>query len=103
VIVLRAADAALRAPAEPGLASGGSPEAAHWELGDLLFACVNLARKLGVDAETALHDASGRFTQRFELIEDRLAERGKTPDQSNLEEMDALWNEAKRVLASKQT
>jgi MazG family protein len=72
-------------------------EAAHRELGDLLFATVNLARKLEVDAETALRDASARFTARFEFIEDRLAERGKTPEQSNLEEMDELWDEAKRL------
>ncbi len=72
--------------------------ASHEELGDLLFAVVNLARKLGVDAETALHDASAKFTRRFEVIEDRLAERGKTPEQSNLEEMDALWNDAKVAL-----
>jgi MazG family protein len=71
--------------------------AAHHELGDLLFATVNLARKLDVDAETALRDASARFTARFEFIEDRLAERGKTPEQSNLEEMDGLWDEAKRL------
>jgi tetrapyrrole methylase family protein/MazG family protein/ATP diphosphatase len=70
--------------------------ASHRELGDLLFACVNLARKLDVDAESALHDASARFTRRFEFIEDRLAERGKTPEQSNLEEMDGLWDRAKR-------
>ena len=69
--------------------------AAHHEIGDLLFAVVNLARKLGVDAESALHDASRRFTQRFEYIEDRLGEAGRRPADSNLEEMDALWNAAK--------
>jgi MazG family protein len=74
----------------------GDLAASQRELGDLLFATVNLARKLGVDAETALHDASARFTSRFEFIEDRLAERGKTPDRSTLEEMDALWDEAKK-------
>lgn len=73
----------------------GDRDAAHRELGDLLFATVNLARKLGVDAETALHDASARFTRRFEFIEDRLAERGRAPEQSTLDEMDALWNDAK--------
>ncbi len=71
----------------------------HAELGDLLLACVNLARKLGVDAENALIDATQKFQQRFEIVEDRLADRGKTPAQSNLEEMDALWNDAKRALA----
>ena len=57
---------------------------------------MNLARKLGVDAENALVDATDRFRTRFEFIEDRLSERGKTPQQSTLDEMDALWNDAKR-------
>jgi MazG family protein len=73
--------------------------AAHHEIGDLLFAVVNLARKLDVDAEVALGDASRRFTARFEYIEDRLAEDGRGPRDSNLDEMDALWNQAKRALA----
>jgi MazG family protein len=73
----------------------------HAELGDLLLACVNLARKLGVDAENALVDATRRFEQRFEIVEDRLADRGKTPQQSTLEEMDALWDEAKNFLRRK--
>jgi len=71
------------------------------EIGDLLFAVVNLSRKLGVDAENALLDAIAKFEKRFELVEDALAERGKTPQQSNLEEMDALWNEAKKSLAAR--
>ncbi len=68
----------------------------HNELGDLLLAVVNLSRKLGVDAENALLDATARFEKRFAIVEDRLADRGKTPQQSNLEEMDALWNDAKK-------
>ena len=76
-------------------AAGAGGDAAHHEIGDLLFAVVNLARKLDVDAESALHDASLRFTRRFEFIEDRLAEGGRQPADSNLEEMDALWNAAK--------
>jgi MazG family protein len=82
------------------IAQADAPEM-HAEVGDLLLACVNLARKLGVDAETALLDATQRFERRFELVEDRLAERGKTPRQSTLEEMDALWNEAKESLRKK--
>ena len=74
----------------------GNPAEVHAELGDLLLACVNLARKLGVDAENALIDATLRFEQRFAVVEDLLAERGKTPAQSSLEEMDGLWDEAKR-------
>ena len=74
----------------------GDAEKRHHEIGDLLFAVVNVARKLDVDAEQALIDATRRFQQRFEFVEDRLSERGKTPRSSSLEEMDALWNDAKR-------
>lgn len=73
----------------------------HAELGDLLLACVNLARKLQVDAENALVDATLRFQHRFEVVEDRLKDRGRTPAQSNLEEMDALWSDAKKVVAAR--
>jgi MazG family protein len=84
--------------AEIGEAIRASDAAAtHHELGDLLLAVVNLARKVGVDAENALLDATERFRTRFEFVEDRLTERGKTPQQSSLEEMDALWNDAKRA------
>ena len=73
-----------------------TPREIHAEIGDLLLAVVNLARKVGVDAENALVDATP-VHPRFEFVEDRLAERGKTPQQSNLEEMDALWNEAQEI------
>lgn len=69
----------------------------HHEIGDLLLAVVNVARKVGVDAEQAMIDATVRFQHRFEFVEDRLTERGKTPQTSNLEEMDALWDDAKRA------
>jgi MazG family protein len=78
-------------------AGRGDAAAAHHELGDLLFAVVNLARKLDVDAEQALRDASAKFSRRFAFVEDRLAERGRLPKESNLEEMDGLWNDAKRA------
>jgi len=65
------------------------------EVGDLLFACANLARKLDVDPETALRSTNAKFERRFRRIEDWLAESGKTPSQSTLEEMDALWDRAK--------
>jgi MazG family protein len=68
---------------------------AHKEIGDLLFAVVNLARKLDVDAESALHDACAKFVRRFEFIEDRLADGGRAPNDASLEELDALWNRAK--------
>jgi uncharacterized protein YabN with tetrapyrrole methylase and pyrophosphatase domain len=80
-------------------ARAGDAAESHAEIGDLLFAVVNLARKLGVDAENSLIDATARFQRRFELVEDGLTARGRTPATSTLEEMDALWNEAKRTLA----
>jgi len=83
-------------------ARGGDAAAIHHELGDLLFAVVNLARKLGVDAENALVDATQRFQRRFEFVEDRLIDRGKTPQTSTLEEMDSLWNDAKQAEARTQ-
>ena len=65
------------------------------EFGDLIFALVNLARHAGVDAETALRAANLKFERRFQAIERALALRGKTPAQSDLAEMDALWDAAK--------
>ncbi len=73
----------------------GDQTAIHHEIGDLFLAVVNVARKVGVDAEQAMLDATLKFQRRFEFVEDRLAERGKAPKDSNLEEMDALWNDAK--------
>ena len=65
------------------------------EFGDLLFVMANLARHLQVDPEAALRAANAKFTRRFGRIEDWLAEAGKTPADSDLAEMDALWNRAK--------
>ena len=65
------------------------------EIGDLLFVMANLARHLKVDPEAALRAANAKFTRRFARIEDWLAEAGKAPTDSDLDEMDALWNRAK--------
>jgi nucleoside triphosphate diphosphatase len=65
------------------------------EIGDLLFVMANLARHLKVDPEAALRAANQKFTRRFARIEDWLAETGRTPADSDLAEMDALWNRAK--------
>ena len=67
----------------------------HEELGDLLFVCANLARKLEVDPEDALRAANAKFVRRFGFIEDALAAQGRTPEDSDLAEMDALWNVAR--------
>jgi MazG family protein len=66
------------------------------ELGDLLFVTVNVARRLGVDQESALKSANRKFRRRFRHVESRLRESGRGPAESNLAEMDALWDEAKR-------
>lgn len=73
-----------------------TPETAR-EIGDLLFAVVNLARHLKIDPERELRSAGRRFRDRFHHIERRLAENGRTPSEATLEEMDALWNEAKTM------
>lgn len=65
------------------------------EFGDLLFVMANLARHLGVDPEAALRAANAKFTRRFHWIEDALAQSGRSPAQSDLAEMDQLWNSAK--------
>jgi nucleoside triphosphate diphosphatase len=65
------------------------------EFGDLLFVMANLARHLRIDPEAALRGANAKFTRRFGRIEDWLTEAGKTPADSDLAEMDALWNRAK--------
>ncbi len=65
------------------------------EIGDLLFSVVNLARFLKVDPETALNRMNKKFIERFHYVEKKLAEKGKTLNDSNLEEMDSFWNEAK--------
>ena len=73
----------------------GDLEKARQEMGDVLFVVANLARTLEVDPEDALRFTNAKFARRFRYIEQRLAERGRTPDQSDLAEMDALWDEAK--------
>jgi nucleoside triphosphate diphosphatase len=65
------------------------------EVGDLLFAAVNLARHLHVDPEAALRGANAKFERRFAHIEQRLAENGRGPEGADLDEMEALWLEAK--------
>ncbi|MEL6991980.1 MAG: nucleoside triphosphate pyrophosphohydrolase [Pseudomonadota bacterium] len=65
------------------------------EMGDLLFVVANLARHMKVDPEVALRRANAKFTRRFKSIEAALAAKGRRPEQSNLEEMDHLWDAAK--------
>lgn len=75
--------------------AAGDLDKAREEMGDLLFVVANLARKLEVEPEDALRGANAKFIRRFAFIEAELARDGRTPDQSDLAEMDALWNAAK--------
>jgi MazG family protein len=83
---------------DEAIASGDKQRIEH-ELGDLLFALVNLARHQKIDAETALRSASDRFRSRFDHVENRVREKhGGWPDKGNLplEELDTYWDEAKK-------
>jgi tetrapyrrole methylase family protein/MazG family protein len=77
-------------------AAHGATDRVGAELGDLLFALVNVARFLKVQSELALHGTIERFIQRFTHIEQRAVEQGRSLDDMTLAEMDALWEEAKR-------
>jgi MazG family protein len=82
------------------LAAGGATAAVREEVGDLLFTVANLARKLDMDPEAALAAANGKFRQRFLFIEQGLAARGQRLGEASLEEMDGLWDEAKKAPGS---
>ena len=73
----------------------GDLEKARQEIGDVLFVVANLARTLDVDPEDAIRYTNAKFARRFRYVETRLAERGRTPEQSDLAEMDGLWDDAK--------
>lgn len=89
-----AADGASGRAGAPG---GGDPlDRTREEIGDLLFTVANLARKLGLDPEAALAAANAKFRGRFRSVEQGLAARGRRLADATLEEMDALWEEAKR-------
>jgi MazG family protein len=79
---------------DEAIASGDAAAIEH-EMGDLLFAVANLSRKLGLPPEEALRGAVSRFIARFGHIERELARRGVPHGTASLEQMDALWNEAK--------
>lgn len=72
-----------------------TPEEQFEEFGDLMFVMANLGRHLGIEPEAALRAANAKFTRRFAGVEAKLAEIGKTPDESDLAEMDAMWDAVK--------
>lgn len=78
------------------LAAGERADAAE-EMGDLLFACANLARHLDLDPEAVLRGANGKFERRFRFIEAELAAQGKQPGEADLDELEELWQRAKQA------
>jgi tetrapyrrole methylase family protein/MazG family protein len=75
--------------------SGASAEEQLLELGDLLFATTNVSRFIGADPEEALTRTNRKFVERFQYIEQSLQSKGSSVQESNLDEMEALWQEAK--------
>jgi nucleoside triphosphate diphosphatase len=84
------------APADGSRAAAGASPEIFEEIGDLLFAAANLARKLDVDAEAALRSANAKFERRFRGMESLAAQRGEMFEQLNLEAQEKLWQEVKR-------
>ena len=79
------------------IAAGADHRTVSDEVGDLLAAAINVARLAGVDPESALKATNRKFRRRFRYVEDRLRAEGRRPADSSLEEMDRLWDEAKRA------
>lgn len=78
------------------VAAAGNADEIEGEFGDVLFSLVNYSRFLKIDAENALERTNKKFISRFQYIEKKAAEKGKTLDEMTLGEMDELWNEAKK-------
>lgn len=77
--------------------ASGDKKAVEQEVGDILFTAVNLARKLGVDAETALTSTTNRFMRRFGAVERALAADGRQIEGTPLEELDRIWDQIKKL------
>ena len=84
---------------EAEIAAGDTVKAGE-ELGDILFVCANIARELDVDPEAALRGSNEKFVRRFTYIEDKLRDAGSSPRESDLAQMEALWQAAKADEAS---
>lgn len=82
------------------IAEGASKAKLADELGDILFVCANLARQLDIEPEEALRGTNRKFERRFRFIEQTLSKQGRTPNDASLEEMDALWDDAKKTEAA---
>ena len=76
--------------------AGGNRDEMEHELGDVLFSVANLARWIKTPAEDALRQANGRFTKRFQRVEQLLEQQGVKFGQATLDQLDVLWEQAKR-------
>jgi MazG family protein len=81
---------------EKAVKAGQDRKAVVEEIGDLFFALANLSRHLGINPELALKFANQKFMRRFQYIEEKLRAKGKTPEQVSLDDMEALYQEAKQ-------
>ena len=93
----------VKAPAQTGIAGSGRPQVSPQaserledEVGDLFFVLVNIARFLSLDPESALRKSNRKFKRRFQWIEERLRSTGRTPQEASMEELESLWQQAKR-------
>ncbi len=81
---------------------GGDKQQVAGEIGDLLYAIVNLSRHFEIDPEAALRGTMGRFERRFRLVEESLAKEGKQPEGQPLDDLERRWQEAKRRLSGEE-
>ena len=98
IVALHSVDVQVRegiTEVEDELGSERTPQRLSDEIGDLLFVCTNLARKLGIDAETALRNANVKFERRFRAMESHIAKTGD-PANATLAQMEASWVDVKR-------
>jgi uncharacterized protein YabN with tetrapyrrole methylase and pyrophosphatase domain len=94
---------ALIQPAGRGVAGSGKPQVPEElrhrledELGDLFFVLVNIARYLSLDSESALKKTNRKFKRRFQWMEEQLRSSGRTPQQATIDELESLWQQAKK-------
>jgi uncharacterized protein YabN with tetrapyrrole methylase and pyrophosphatase domain len=90
-------------PVGAGIAGSGKPQVApelrsrlEDEVGDLFFVLVNIARYLSLDPESALRKTNRKFKRRFQWMEERLRANGRAPQQASMDELEALWQQAKQ-------
>ena len=94
----------VKPPSRTGIAGSGKPQVSaelrgrlEDEVGDLFFVLVNIARYLSLDPESALRKTNRKFKRRFQWMEERLRAGGRAPQQASMDELETLWQQAKRA------